>query len=268
VNKMKIKKICEQCGREFSSIIPSTLKYRYSPIQWEKRKFCSIKCSALSRKTSIKISCAYCGKIIEKQPNEIRKHNFCSIKCRAKFNGEKEKEKRQGKTYEEIYGIKKAKEVRKNLKSSWNPKNHIPTAHAREVWKQNFLGNKLREGLSPYNKGLPKNKQPNWKGKYREITCLTCGKKKWVQPYDKSIKDKLKDEYPKYCSKKCFYTSEEFKKKWENEEFLYKYFKNRWLFPGIPEDELTELDKEIIRTRIRLFKIHKKGGETHETSRL
>jgi len=67
---------------------------------------------------------------------------------------------------------------------------------------------------------------------------------------------------PKCKSRK---TREKINRLWKDESYIYRYFKGRLFGKNYKPNEL---DKKIIRTRIRLFKIHKKGGETHETGRL
>jgi len=56
--------------------------------------------------------------------------------------------------------------------------------------------------------------------------------------------------------------SEKMKKKWKNKTFLFNFFKG-YLFGK--NYKPNELDKKIIRTRIRLFKIQRKEV-SHESS--
>ena len=59
-----------------------------------------------------------------------------------------------------------------------------------------------------------------------------------------------------------------YKKLWDkrdNKLFLNKFFKGQLFGKNY---KLTKLDKKIIRTRVRLFKIQKKEVETDETNRI
>lgn len=72
----KIYKICKQCNSKY--------------LQTKNNKdsnFCSIRCLANSRKTSISIECEQCGKKFERKPSQIYRseHSFCSRKCRTDY---------------------------------------------------------------------------------------------------------------------------------------------------------------------------------------
>jgi len=56
-------------------------------------------------------------------------------------------------------------------------------------------------------------------------------------------------------------------KNWDKNTYIFNYFKGR-LFPGISWHNLNSIDKEIIRTRVRLFKIQRKEEKTDETNRV
>lgn len=89
---MKIKRICENCGKEFE-IYESSLKSSNSS-----GKFCCRKCYNLYLKTlvgtknkhytSVEVKCANCGKLINKTPSKIKqyKNMFCSYKCKYEFH--------------------------------------------------------------------------------------------------------------------------------------------------------------------------------------
>ncbi|MCK5624983.1 DUF559 domain-containing protein [Candidatus Pacearchaeota archaeon] len=71
-----------------------------------------------------KILCEICNNIILKNVNSKR---FCSIKCRQQNNANIGGRKRKGKTYEEIFGIKKGKILRKKKKQYCNGKTFFST---------------------------------------------------------------------------------------------------------------------------------------------
>lgn len=190
---MKIKKVCQQCGKEISPIIPGSGKYQYSPRQWENRKYCSLQCSALVRKTRKTLSCKMCGKKIEKEPNQVNKskNSFCSRKCSAKYNAPLLMRRIKGKSWEEIYGKEKAKinriKMSTRMLADWKIGifKYIPPPQ---------FGNKYKMGIPPYNKNQPYNTQPNWKGRSNPFICPTCGI---------SIRKPGKEK-SKYCSRECF----------------------------------------------------------------
>lgn len=71
-----IKRICQQCGKEFK-ISPHKINKGYG-------KFCSIKCRGQSQKKREKRICQQCGKEFREIPSVIRNGGgkFCSKKCR------------------------------------------------------------------------------------------------------------------------------------------------------------------------------------------
>ena len=63
-------------------------------------------------------------------------------------------------------------------------------------------------------------------------------------------------------------SSRRIKKLWnkrDNKKFLFKWFRSRMFGNNY---KLTKLDEEIIRTRVRLFKIQRKEEKTDETNRI
>lgn len=51
--------------------------------------------------------------------------------------------------------------------------------------------------------------------------------------------------------------SKEAHERWENEQYIFNYFKGR-LYPGISRNKLTITDKEVIKAKIRLFQLQRK----------
>jgi len=74
-HKKRVKRICENCGKEFE-VTPSAIKRG-------KGKFCSYNCSFESQKTQIKQICKQCGKEFKIIPSQIERGRgkFCSRKC-------------------------------------------------------------------------------------------------------------------------------------------------------------------------------------------
>lgn len=152
----------------------------------------------IPNKNRIKISCNYCKK--EFYVHNCRKNTakFCSYKCSNGY--------RKGKTLEELYGIKKAKEINKNkrinslgqIRNSFfgHPIKECKCGCGQLVIQKNYrrwgkLQNKLQEYISGHNN--PENKFKE-KEKIKKV-CLNCGKEFKVIP---ALKDKRVN-----CSKKC-----------------------------------------------------------------
>jgi hypothetical protein len=70
LRKEKIEKVCQWCEQKFY-VIPSK----------EAAKFCSLKCSSLSKENQIDYSCAFCGTKGKKQAHRIKAENCCSQSC-------------------------------------------------------------------------------------------------------------------------------------------------------------------------------------------
>ena len=77
-NKMKVTKICQYCGKEYS----------VSQNQYDRSRFCSDRCFRESRNTQIMYACDYCGKEFLVQQSKVdklllgeRKYLCCSKEC-------------------------------------------------------------------------------------------------------------------------------------------------------------------------------------------
>jgi hypothetical protein len=88
MKRIRIKRICQKCGKEFE-IIPSEIKRGNG-------KYCSIKC----RDNKVKRICQNCGKEFEIIPSRIKGNigKFCSHSCSA--SGENNPLWKGGKSYE------------------------------------------------------------------------------------------------------------------------------------------------------------------------
>ena len=79
---LRIKKICLQCGEEFT--LPM------NRIMNGKDKYCSSECSSLGQRKKIILNCECCGKEIERTPSQYEKskNHFCSNECADKWRKE------------------------------------------------------------------------------------------------------------------------------------------------------------------------------------
>lgn len=80
---MKIKN-CLTCNNSFNK------KAYTSKNNWSKIKYCSIKCSGRSKRTSISSLCTCCGITYNEKPSALnnKNRNFCSRTCYTKFRKE------------------------------------------------------------------------------------------------------------------------------------------------------------------------------------
>ena len=227
---MKIKKICKQCGKEFE------IDKKY--LSDEERKTCSKKCryelmGKKREKPKIKKICEYCKKefLVHSYREKIAK--YCSMKCRDK-----------------------------NRSKLYRGRNH-PNWKGGEIKKiceqcgKEFWTKKAREKIAKYC-SMKCQFYSMEKSKIRKI-CNQCGKEFWVY---------LSNNVAKYCSNECSYKGRLPKikyKYWHNEKYIFKFFKSILFGRNYKP---TELDREIIWARVRLFKIQRKEVKTDETSRL
>jgi len=77
---------CYACNNTFfvlKRVINDSLKKRKGTSQ-----FCSQKCVATTKKTSLSVSCKNCNKIFNKRISQIKKcsNNFCSLSCAGFYN--------------------------------------------------------------------------------------------------------------------------------------------------------------------------------------
>lgn len=68
-------KTCVFCGKEFDGR--------------KHQKFCCRNCVSKSQENKVEIKCTYCGKAIQKQPNQLKnyKHHYCSRECKDIHTG-------------------------------------------------------------------------------------------------------------------------------------------------------------------------------------
>lgn len=275
---MKIKKICEQCGKEFS-------------IEFSKRiqRFCNRKCFLINKqKENILKKCQFCGKPFWVSPSKEKYHfpKYCSRSCLYKSGHGKR---------ENHWHWKGITAIRKCLicGNEFKPKalgRGLATKHCSVKCARNSLD---------YKKRMSGKNSPSWKGGKEKGVCCECGKKIKFYPRDNpnskyrfcnsecraKFVGKLKDKkilvncsicgetFKKSKSRKYkvnFCSHECMKEYWKNEiwsedGFIYSFFKGKMFGKGF---EPTELDKEIIRTRVRLFKIQRKEVKTDETNRI
>jgi len=223
---MKIKKICTQCGKEFEVL--DKQNYR-------DRKTCSEKCRRelvgykISLKTpKIKVFCLTCGKefIVTEARIKAGRGKYCSRRCQGKQSTWLKPFPKGGVSWNK--GKKASLETRK--KQSIAKKNFIK-AHPEYLENLQKMGRIILS--SPIVQAKAHSKESMKKvGKANKIN---------TQRFFQNPKNRKKQ-------------SEKIKKSWTKSECIYNYFRGRQLFRGIPEPQLTDLDKEIIRARVRLFK--------------
>ena len=271
---MEIKKNCEQCGNEFE-------------IEYKKRyqRFCNRNCYDKTRKkpTYIKI-CKYCKKEFEVSFNTEKHHHpkFCSQRCVRNYLKMENHWHWKG-----VTRIKKCPICGKKFR-------------ARSVGKglsTKFCSVKCARNSFDYKKRMSGKNSPTWKGGKEKGACYECGKK--IEFYPSNAKYKLcshecrakfvgklndkrisincsicgkiflrrRDRINKvnFCSNKCM--GEYWRKKmpWNEDDFIYNFFKGKLFGKNYKPNDL---DEEIIRTRIRLFKIQRKEEQTDETNRV
>jgi len=245
VNKMKVKKICKQCGREFE-----VERYR------EKiAKYCSRKCSGLAHAGSIiKLKCINCNKEFKVKMHKIKskKHyKFCSRDCFYQYNrGAKNNSWKGGKI--EINCANCGKKLKR-----WPFELKRKHSFCDMKCQCNYYRNhpeELKNNDGQFRKGLHYSSKTEFKKGLRYSPETEF--KKNEPPWNKGTES---------TSEMKKHLKELSAGNWHNDKYLFNTFRGQMFGKNY---KLNELDKEIIRTRIRLFKIHKKGGETHETGRL
>lgn len=227
---MKVKKICKQCGKAMF-FMPSRAK--------KNKGFCSRECMSENKIIKIKKTCPECGKIYLAQNQNERKRIFCSKKC---FYENKKKRPLSRKQYFETKCTFCNKQLfrwrfelkRKHSFCNIGCQTNYYYNHPEEL--KNNEG-KFKEGLhySPkteFKKGISQNPETEFK--------------KGLIPWNKEIEStpEMKIHLNKLSAEN-----------WQNEKYLFNTLKGQMFGKSY---KLTEFDKEIIRTRIRLFKIQRK----------
>jgi hypothetical protein len=92
--------ICDNCGKKFSSILPTA-------------KYCTRKCAAMGRRNRVEVKCSNCDKTILHPINRVlssQKNYFCNWECR-KEHGHVTRVCRQcGNTFKVLRGVAKRRE--------------------------------------------------------------------------------------------------------------------------------------------------------------
>lgn len=206
----KVKRICEQCGKEFE-VWPSTVRIG-------KGKFCSRKCSQEASKKQVRRICEYCGKGFEVWPSKIRNGGgkFCSAKC--KNESQKTKVKRIcetcGKGFEvNPYEVKQgdgrfcskscARSGENNNKWKGGKVKRICEACGKEFEVYPYLINEGGGRFCSYkcmakwrSENMKGESCPIWKPRVKCI-CEECGKEFEVKQSD------IKNGGGKFCSNEC-----------------------------------------------------------------
>lgn len=169
--------ICKECESNFKS-------------RKRDRKFCSLKCYHKNKigKPS-KLRGRHHTEESKRKMSEIKKRNPYIRTPESTMKLKEYNKKRKGKSYDEIYGKKKANEIkRKRSKSFKKTLKELPED------KKTFL---FKKGLIPWTKGRTLEKHPSWLG----------GKS--FEPYGVEFNNKLKEQIRKrdnYRCQECKYT--------------------------------------------------------------
>lgn len=292
---MKIKKICKQCGREFEAII-------YPRSGGLSRVTCSKECRYKLpnlRRTGKYINCKICGKSFYVPNYRIKAGaKFCNMKCKRR--GQKgfiPWNKRSKEDLDKIKLIlKETLSCKKTAKLLGMTTSAVSTANFKHLkinchkgwakyprWTKeedkfaiNFL--KKNPDLRCLAKEIAKkrgviltkrfryhikNRSANiWKLNLKKIRANKelneTMFKKGLNPWNKNKK------LPKIMHEKIIKQRRE---QWNNDQIVYRFFRGQYL-KYMPNKKLTKLDKEIIRTRVQLFKIQRKEVKTDETNRI
>lgn len=120
-NKLnRVMEVCPICGELYENV-PEAINRSLN------KKYCSPDCKNKAHSKLLKgkksnkvfVFCDNCGNEIVKYPSLIRKNNFCSYECFYSY--------RKGKTFEELYGENKAKEIKESIDiSTYNNNKFMP----------------------------------------------------------------------------------------------------------------------------------------------
>lgn len=248
---MKIKKICEQCGKEFEAF------------KWRNYKYCSKFCFHKSQERRVTIICRNCGKEFILQ-QYLKNQKFCSIKCAGEYRSK-------------LIRTKWIKNICLNcmkefLTSSCRDKKDRHNKYCSRVCANIGHRNRIIKLCKYCHKEfeIRKSKKnrlfcsqkcgylfhsgkfhPNYNRK--KIKCSTCKKEMLIQV---CIYKKYKNYY---CSTRCFSKGKREIRLLKNQDdnFLYNWFKGILFKRNFPDSQLTELDKKAIKANILLFKIRR-----------
>lgn len=197
MSEMKVRKICEQCGKEFEAF-PYKIKVG-------KGKFCSKKCSDLAQTGPvIELRCLNCKKEFEVSSyNSQRK--FCSRRCMGQYKRGEKHPNWIGGEIEVLCsncgkGVKRY--ARQVAKRKWN-------FCSRACQKEYFS----RRGLSISGCGPAK-----W-GKV-EKECIQCGREFQVRS---------SESFRKFCSRECYFS-------WRRTSEGRRMIRSRWKSPEYKEN--------------------------------
>jgi len=259
---MKIKKICEQCGKEFETY-------------GKRRKACSKECGyvlmAKKRKNGIWKNCLFCN---EKYyvPRNRKKSKFCSKKCANKGIDYKPNRKSFKKgnipwnknltIFEDMRIEKLSQKARKTLKrkyksgeiKSWNKgkkmslKTRKKQSMAKKIYIQSHPEYLMRIGnVGKFNL-------------LRSDIQAKCHSEESM----KKVAEKNKINTKRYfqSQKNREKQSERIKKSWLREDLLPNRMRHLYyLETGISKNQLTNLDEKIIESKTLIHKIRRSINE-------
>lgn len=198
-----INKQCNECQKEFG--VPDTKRGR-------RRQFCSYSCSAKNNRQGKKLSVEHRAKIGESVRGE--KNGFYGKKHSQDLK-EKLSRERKGKSYEERYGIERAKEIKEKMSKSTSGENNpfygkkltdehrakVSNNHADMKGENNPMfgqGHKIkgklngswRGGISFGDYGTEFNEELKTKIRKRDkFVCSVCSKNGWVVHHINYVKE-------------------------------------------------------------------------------
>ena len=194
---MKIKKICQQCGREFKA-----------RGDYPQQVTCSQECRAkyFFESKRLKLKCAICDKSFMVYPAKAKRKGrfapkYCSVSCQAKARENKIKRKCQ--TCGRVYLVIKSREKRSKYcscecfakgKAKWIKKRCLFCGKTFDV-KSNRKNNKFcgRKCFQKYQIGKKRSTFPGMRGGLVKRKCLNCGVEFESERYRKQ----------QYCSQAC-----------------------------------------------------------------
>lgn len=105
----KIKLICCNCNKKYEKPWYRSPEHRSKYHKKIYKNYCSIQCKLIGYNQQVTTSCKWCGEIITKGKNEIKKslsgNIFCSRSCSASFNNTQKRKSRRSKCEKKLFDL-------------------------------------------------------------------------------------------------------------------------------------------------------------------